>query len=510
MIKRSPSRNHRSKGFKVRHVLQIILLLGICFWLIYQVKRSHDKKKEFAENDAKVSVGTQTPKLGRKDLHPGKDQVNQNEKLEEEEEDENIVNDEDKHEHEGIVHESDEKDDKLEMGGGEEQEEDENKSNEVEDERAGGDDEIDENDREQSALDTDGDEFLDQEEDKEEESDEKENKNSENEEKDSSVKNHNSHEAREEQYKADDASSAVTHDTLATSTETETVVLENSDVNSEMNITKSESIPNYTVENNRNQYGSNFNITEVELTGRTSSNATSGKEIGSNSLSDAVDSSHQNNITTTYSDSHSEVGSNLTVVIPGGGNNMTGTSSAITSSEQIKKVIFSESDQVQNGTVDTTVTGDVKNVQTEGIQQGGKRVSEENLRGSNLTVPVKTETRDTTAGESSNRDGGESEKTRFVASNETERNNGVTETSEANKTQNISQMNENTDATKDEEFKGDRQTDETPDTSDSGKHHDTDSPDSHILKDVAEVRTDLYTLPEIRNEGDNGHATATE
>ena len=144
MIKRSPSRNNRSKGIKVKHVLQIILLLGVCFWLIYQVKHSHDKKKEFEENDAKVSVGTQTAyqtlKLGRKDLHPGKDEVNQNEKHEEEEEDDNVEDaykhDHNEHEEEGNEHESEEKGDKRGVrGGGSEQEEDENKSNEVEDQR---------------------------------------------------------------------------------------------------------------------------------------------------------------------------------------------------------------------------------------------------------------------------------------------------------------------------------------------------------------------------------------
>ncbi|KAK7308134.1 hypothetical protein VNO77_41731 [Canavalia gladiata] len=509
MIKRSPSRNHRSRGIKVKHVLQIILLLGVCFWLIYQVKHSHDKKKEFDENDAKVSVRTQTPKLGRKDLHPGKDDVNQNEKHEEEEEDENIVEDEDKHEHneheeEGSLHESEDKEENK-HGMREEEDEDENKSDEMDDERGGGDDEIDENDQEQSVVDTDHDEELDEEKEKEEEHDEKEDENSEDDEKDGSVKKHNSHEAREEHYKGDDASSAVTHDTHTTSSETETVNLENSDVKSEMNIMKSENKPNHTEESDRNQHNSNFNITKVELTGGTSSNATSGKETGSNILSNAMNSSHLDNFTTTYSDGHSEASNNPTVVIPGGSNNMTGTS-ADTSSGQNKIAIYSESNQAQNGMVNITVTGGVKNGQTEGLEQGSNRVSEENLPGPNSTVSVKTETGDAAAGESSNLEGGES--TRLVASKETE-------TSETNKTQNISLIKENTDATKDEEFKGDTQTDETSHsssvkgTSDSVEHHDTDSSDSNILKEVAEVRTDLSTLPDIK-EGDNGDATATD
>jgi hypothetical protein len=87
MIKRNPSiRNQRSKGFKVKHVLQVILLLGVCFWLIYQVKHNHDKKKEFDKNDLKLPSRTepdQIVKLGRKDLLPGKvEVVDQNEKHE--------------------------------------------------------------------------------------------------------------------------------------------------------------------------------------------------------------------------------------------------------------------------------------------------------------------------------------------------------------------------------------------------------------------------------------------
>ncbi|KAH1267830.1 hypothetical protein GmHk_01G002951 [Glycine max] len=182
MIKQSSSRNNRSKGIKVKHVLQIILLLGVCFWLIYQCR-------------PELRLHIRLCNLVEKDIHPGMDEVNQNERHEE---DENILEDEDKHEHneheEGNEHESEEKGYKRGVrGGGDEQEEVENKNNEVEDERSGGDDEIDENDQEQSAVDTDRDEeFMDEEKEKEEESDEKEKE--------------NNHESREENYKEDDAS----------------------------------------------------------------------------------------------------------------------------------------------------------------------------------------------------------------------------------------------------------------------------------------------------------------
>lgn len=564
MIKRSSSRNNRSKGIKVKHVLQIMLLVGICFWLIYQVKRSHDKKKEFDESDKKVSVGAQNgyqiTKLGRKDLLPGKNEVNQNEKHEEEEEDENIVEDEDKYEqneheerngHEIKVKEDDESRTREGEGEGGEKEEDETgeeddeiddksrmKQNEHEerggheikvkeddesrtreggekedDERGGEDDEMDENDPEKPEVVDRNEEFVDEGKEKEEEGDEKENENSKDEGNQGLVESNNIHEAREEQYKGDDASSAVTHDTRTTSTETETASIENSDVNAEMGITKPESKPNYTEDGIRSQPGSNFSITEVKLVVGAYSNSSSGNETGNNNLSNPVAGSHQNNTALIYFDRHSEeTSSSLTIVVPAARNNMSGTD---TSSEHNKMVTFSGIDQ--NDTFNSTVTGIVKNVQTEGLEQGGIIVSKENLSGSNLAVHVKTENRAAAGDESSNLEGGDIEKTRsFVASNETE-SKVDTVMSETNKTQNLSYMNENTNAAKYEGSKGDTQVSDASNssfmngTSDSIKHQATDSYNSHILKDMTEVQTDLNTMPDNRNVGDNdGDKTATD
>jgi len=538
----------------VKHVLQIMLLVGICFWLIYQVRRSHDKKKEFDESDKKVSVGAQNAyqitKLGRKDLLLGKNEVNQNEKHEEEEEDENIVEDEDKHEqneheegngHETKVKEDDEsrtregeggekeedetggEDDEMddesrlkqnehEEGDGHEtkvKEDDESRTREggekEEDERGGEDDEVDENDPEKPEVVDRNDEFVD-------EGKEKENENSKDEGNPGLVESNNIHEAREEQYKGDDASSAVTHDTRTTSTETETVSMENSDVNAEMSITKPENKPSYTEDGIRSQPGSNFSITEVKLVVGAYSNSSSGNETGNNSLSNPVAGSHQNNIALIYSDKHSEeTSSNLTLVVPAARNNMSGTDA---SSEHNKMVTFSGIDQ--NDTVNSTVAGDVKNVQTEGLEQGGIIVSKENLSGSNLAVPVKTENRAAAGDESSNLESGDIEKTRrFVASNETE-SKVDTVMSETNKTQNLSYVNGNTNAAKYEESKGDTQGSDASNsssmngTSDSIKHQATDSYNSHILKDMTGVQTGLNTMPDIRNVGDNdGDKTAT-
>ncbi|KAK9907221.1 hypothetical protein M0R45_001134 [Rubus argutus] len=67
MFKLSPRRNPRSKGFKVKHVLQICLLAGVCIWLVYQVKQSQVKKAQLA---ASIKDGDGIVKLGRKDLNP--------------------------------------------------------------------------------------------------------------------------------------------------------------------------------------------------------------------------------------------------------------------------------------------------------------------------------------------------------------------------------------------------------------------------------------------------------
>ncbi|KAF5456434.1 hypothetical protein F2P56_025922 [Juglans regia] len=86
MLKQSPSRNQKSKGFKVKHAIQICLLLAICIWLLYQVKHSHERKKASEENSSKISEkmqsGHEIIKLGRKDLHPREEETERKEELE--------------------------------------------------------------------------------------------------------------------------------------------------------------------------------------------------------------------------------------------------------------------------------------------------------------------------------------------------------------------------------------------------------------------------------------------
>ncbi|GMP31168.1 hypothetical protein CsSME_00005494 [Camellia sinensis var. sinensis] len=94
MFKLSPRRNQRSKGFKVKHALQLILLAGVCIWLVYQVQHSSNKKASFERGtkiSEKVSNGNEFLKLGRKDLNPRvEEKTIDDQKHEEEEKEEEI------------------------------------------------------------------------------------------------------------------------------------------------------------------------------------------------------------------------------------------------------------------------------------------------------------------------------------------------------------------------------------------------------------------------------------
>ncbi|KAI5661230.1 hypothetical protein M9H77_20553 [Catharanthus roseus] len=233
MFRQSPGRNQRSKGVKLKHVLQICFLIAICFWLLYQVKHSHDKKKEFDESDAKISIREQTSnealKLGRKDLLPKVDEAATTSRKQDEEAEEESVGEEEENKHE-------------------EEEQQDQKFEDKEDEGKGvGDEELD--DREQEKFDAEGDreeEVTEEEKDKEE-GDEKEKDSGDTDghlENESSLEDHeddddgtakSTHEAREEHYKADDASSAVTHETQIVADENVNEDSENSNELSETN-----------------------------------------------------------------------------------------------------------------------------------------------------------------------------------------------------------------------------------------------------------------------------------
>ncbi|KAG6404189.1 hypothetical protein SASPL_136429 [Salvia splendens] len=73
MLRQSPRRNQRSKGMKVKHVLQVSVLLGVCIWLVlYQMPHPSDAGS-FSQHGIKLSqklLAAGDIKLGRKDLKP--------------------------------------------------------------------------------------------------------------------------------------------------------------------------------------------------------------------------------------------------------------------------------------------------------------------------------------------------------------------------------------------------------------------------------------------------------
>lgn len=514
MLKKPPSRNQRAKGIRVKHILQIAVLLGVCFWLVYQLKHSHDKKAALAEKDAKTSIGTQTEsellKLGRKDL-PHKE-VTTNVKQEEEEEEEAVGEEEEKHEVEDEKHEEEEEREEedpkheveeIEEEGqnheAEEQDELENKNEDAEDEGKGaGDDEVDENDLERKEGGVDHNEDpVDEEKEREDEGDEKDGDRIENEEREDRAENENSsddqdneggdknaHEAREEHYKGDDASSAVTHDTQVISTETGKVSSESS---------------NETSETSEEVDGNQHNLRLVD--GRMAENATlsvaASEEKLEGSSSNPVASSLLDANVKIQSSDLPEADNNSTIVSTEASNNVPEVNQATTSYQPNGTETVSESAHSQNATVDGMTTREGVTGQTLVVEQTNGTVSGNDQSDSDSTV---LRSDGTAEGEDSSRSSTIKETT------DSTKNEGATK--------NVESKNEN--ATKNEESNGSSesgQTDESSEstngTEDAVQHDPIDSSDSRISEDEKEARTDLDTLPEIQTVGDeNGEAAA--
>ncbi|KAJ8572447.1 hypothetical protein K7X08_008958 [Anisodus acutangulus] len=460
MYKQSPGRNHRSKGIKVKNVLQICLLLAVCFWLIYQVKHSHDKKKEFDENDTKTPTKTESSnelvKLGRKDLLPrgieGLDTVNEkhrekpeNETVEEEEgnkpevedlEENNTKkkNDEQKEDGEDEVDDHDQEKSDVEA----DQEEDV-----VDEDKEIGEDNEKETDerREDNEKETDerGEE-NEKETDERGKDNEKETENDSQVEEENSLEDHDhdkdsssSHEAREEHYKADDASSAVTHNTVVTTTENESGKLEQE--------------AEHAAEA-KNEVGVN-NIMQINA-GQTTTVALKVEDVSTQTL----DLSLQN-----------------------------GTQAV---------------NQEYNVTVGDTTSG-VSDLSISSSQQNNfTDMADDNQIDSNLTVSSKNDELDSTPVDSSNVSGEISVAEKVVQGNATVEavDNNATEVEKADTTsEEIGTTDEGVDASIVENL-GEVQ-DDLIDTSDSSTHLE----EKHI-------RTDVETLPEIQTEGNMEDAAA--
>ncbi|KAK4340111.1 hypothetical protein RND71_041573 [Anisodus tanguticus] len=541
MYKQSPGRNHRSKGIKVKNVLQICLLLAVCFWLIYQVKHSHDKKKEFDENDTKTPTKTESSnelvKLGRKDLLPrgieGLDTVN--EKHREEPEDETVEEEEE----EGNKPEVDD----LE----------ENNTKEKNDEQKDGEDEVDGHDQEKSDVEPDQEEDVDEDkergedneketdergedneketdergedneketdergedneketdqrgEDNEKETDERgEDNEKETEERDSevndsqveeenSLEDHDhdedsssSHEAREEHYKADDASSAVTHNTVVTTTENESGKLEQeaehaAEAKSEVGV------------NNIMQINASQNTT-VAL------KVEDGKADGEGSPPNTTNSEekHDDPISSTAEDT-SVSNSTKTEGLTENSESRTHSTEVSTQTLDLSLQNGTETvNQEYNVTVGDTTSG-VSNLSISSSQKNNSTdMADDNQIDSNLTVSSKNDELDSTPVDSSNVPGELSLAEKVVQGNATVEavDNNATEVEKADTTsEEIGTTDEGVDASIAENL-GEVQ-DDPIDTSDSSTHLE----EKHI-------RTDVETLPEIQTEGNMEDAAA--
>ncbi|XVE48645.1 hypothetical protein DITRI_Ditri01bG0018700 [Diplodiscus trichospermus] len=578
MFKKSPSRNLRSKSIKLKHVLQICLLLGVCFWLIYQVKRSHDRRKEFDEKDAKASVKAQSDdliiKLGRKDL-PHVQEVSKNYKYEEEEEEENGVEEnkhdeereekakrleeeeeeengveENKHDEEweekakrleeeeregaskheeeeleeGSKHEEEEQEEarrheeeeqeeaskneeeqeiREEEGGkhDDEEQEAEIKDEEAEDEgRGDGEDEVDENEQDRADGETDHEEeFIDEEKEREAEGDDKENEEKENEEKEGQEESdklendqdhdgggRNAHEAREEHYKADDASSAVSHDTRIINSEAD---------NSTMNVLEQESKANTTEETNGDENKS-------ELKDDEGKNSEGGSSL---------------NVTYAKENDH-EIGSSNSISLPNTTQTTAFIEQASYNSTEVSKETGNKPAEVntempgslQNGTSAQNTTEDGMVTEEKYKEQANETISDGKQPGSNAVDSSKIEnvdsaTRDSLNG-STNAESGMSEDVARI-------NATAAGDSFGSSTKETTSSNQNEKSEGDNESSG---TDESSDASsanetvDVGQQDPIDSSDNALHQEEKDSRVDLSTLPDITTEGSNNEDAAAE
>ncbi|KAI5604035.1 hypothetical protein BDE02_01G258600 [Populus trichocarpa] len=557
MIKRSPSRNPRSKGIKAKNVLQICLLLGVCFWLIYQVKHSHDKKKELQGKDASFSQKTLShdvlPKLGRKDPHPGL-QDKTSEKNEEEEEEDTGMDEEGNKKEENRHEKEDEeggqegggtKDDEVEreeehMHEKEEQiehEEDERNeeanSEENNDEgREVGDDEVDERDREkiEGEADPDG-EFMDEE--KEREDDEGEKKESQgnegggkeiqgNEDEDREVQTDNetqsedqdhdggknSHVAREEHYMADDASSAVTHDTQIRSTEPEKEGLEKSNENLAAADLQQEkhSINDNPLDVNGDKNNSTSQLEQAE-NGHSLNATTDEKKNDETTVAKSEDESPNNTTVTVLSIDQSVSSNKSTEVSSEAGDKQVSEHLEVPGTSQQNGMLnVSDSTQIRNATVDVHVTGDIANLQTTQSEQVNDGIISEGIQSdSNSKLLGQTENANSfgndSSNSSSNSESGGSDKTikkpEVIAAEDVNSgfSSGTNETTEATHDENSGTIHES------------GGTDENTISSTTNETGDAvihDPNDSSIGQDEREARIDLGTLPDIGGV-DNGN-----
>ncbi|XP_010248267.1 PREDICTED: midasin-like [Nelumbo nucifera] len=496
MFRQSPSRNQRSKGFKVKHALQICLLLGVCIWLLYQVKHSHDKKKAFDESTARISenveIGHGILKLGRKDLNPhlerpGFEIQHGNEEASEEE---------NKPEEE------------------EEEEEDENKPEETEDEgRGGGDDEIDEHDQEKAEEEAErGEDFIDEEEkDREEKENEDHIDNSGSmEDQDHDGSDRNTQEAREENYKGDDASSAVVRDTQLIISETENGGSEGSNEEEKVEKTEMQEKEQENKTDTQEEQVQNTEIHETEQEdkpeGTQEAAAADQNDSGSKERGETIEGDlHVNSttneeksaeITVSVSENVSQPNSTTTEPNdqPEANNNTSEGAKSPASVMQGGEDIIKELTEDQNTTADSgTVNGDGSNLQDLVLQQ---------VDNSNISVGTNTtnQSADVTMEESRDASGAQE---RAVPEEEVIKSNTTAGAEDGSGSSGESEKTETNGATEEAEDSSVSST-----TNENTNGAQSEHGDSSIPQEEKEARTDLGTLPEIETEGKNSEVAA--
>ncbi|KAL8116886.1 uncharacterized protein LOC141668643 [Apium graveolens] len=570
MYRHSPHRHQKSKGFRLKHVLQICVLVAVCFWLIYQVKHSHDKKKQFDENDGKTSrdmeMDNAVLKLGRKDLNPqekgpNKDLESHDEEAEEEivEEDKNEEEngekdkneeeigedkhgeeieledkheeeseEEDKHEeetgdedkneeetgedkheetgeddkneeetgedkHEEETREEDEheeetgEEDKLEEETGvedkhEKEEQEEDVETEEKGEEVGGDDGVNEQEQKKTNSSNNQEEELIEENKEKEDTDEKETEDKYDDDKDSQQKNDssiedhdhderskNTREAREEHYKGDDASSAVSHDGQITSSENIIGHMENQ--------ASTEEHKNKTEEGNAGQNTTDVNEREVEAAGN--GNLTSNVEKSSNGQLETKNNTDPQDLS---------VKNETEIIMPDLSHSLIVTDGNVTASEgtNVETLVIEQPDNstvaLENAKLDSNSSDatPTKNMEENSVvsrdsSTTSEFVSSETLVQSNVSAKNKDGSESTTTVESTDEVGNENPEN-------AEGTEGTYENLESSNTEDTDEV----------------------------QHDSIDSSDSSIPVDDKENHIDLDTLPDIRTEGTNSEEVAEE
>lgn len=506
MFRQVSSRNHRSKGLKVIHVLQMCLLLAICIWLLYQVKHSHDKKEVLDENNLefanKIDDDHRILIFGRKDLNYGVEMASKNGKQGEEEESEEeeidgsheilklgrkdlnlgveMASKDEKH---GKEEESEER----EEGNGEEN---------VNKERGAGDDEIDEHDLVEVDEEADRGEYLtDVEKEDIGKELEKEEKGGHIEHVDSS-ENHdrddddrNSQEALEEHYRDDDASSAVVRDNHMIRSEIENEESRNSKEVHLDNIEKfnleNEHETNRTEDSPVDKNDSNPNASKstvfmedgekaIEKPSVNAANDEKGVEVSQSKL----ENEPLSNMTTTESSNQTALHDNATV------------GSTETSSLYLKsKTTILDSTKDQNATFEVAAFDkEEPNAETLGLKQTEKSNATIIAEDTETTVLEQTETSNATGvvKEANNvvlEQTSAVEKSQEVKSEQTEKSNttNIVEESDDNTMSSLA----------------------TSENSDAIRTENTDSLSTMVTEEEKDSLIDLGTLPQIESEGRN-------